>query len=296
VSDALQELQAVLGRRKPAREVAARDFRQPRRMGQERLRALHLALKNHLPALERRLHESVRLRLGLALGTLGEVDAERLFASAREPLCVLRFRCQKAPAWLAWEPAAAVGLVETLLGARGGASVARKLSPTETRVASQVLSEIARGVAGALGLVAGDFALVQAASELGSWREVGAEADAHRLEVRLDVALGQQTSSLSLYLPGLDAAAGDVDAPAPERLPGHLERVELELSARLAGCEITLDQLLALEEGDVIPLEARLDDPTTLCVDDLTLAEARLGSHRGRLAVRIERLKVQGGA
>jgi flagellar motor switch protein FliM len=59
------------------------------------------------------------------------------------------------------------------------------------------------------------------------------------------------------------------------------------------GYEISLDQLLALEEGDVIPLDARLGDPTTLSVEGLTLAHARLGSHRGRLAVRIERLHVE---
>jgi flagellar motor switch protein FliM len=298
VSD-VRAIQAVLGRRTPAQAVAARDFMRPRRMSEKRLDALRRALENLVPALERRLREMAGVRLALALGSLGEADAETVLARASEPPCVLRFRCQKAPAWCAWEPAAAVAVVEailgaTILGAKGGAPAARKLSPTETRIAVQLLTELVRAVAGALGLAASDFALVQARAELGSWREAGAEAESYRLEVPLELSLGEQTSTLRLYLSGV---AGDepASATAPDALPAHLEHVEVELSARLRGCEVSLDQLLALEEGDVIPLEARLGDPTTLSIEGLTLGEARLGKHRGRLAVRIEHLSVRPG-
>jgi len=291
----VREVQAVLGRRKPARDVARRDFAQPRRLGPARLAELALALENLLPALEKKLAESWGLTAGATLAGLGEEDAEALFDGVAEPLCVQRFRCNKLPAWLAWEPDAAVAVVEAILGARGAsaaAASARALSPTETRIANQLLSEIVRAVVGALGLAAADFALVQVASELGSWREAGAEAQSHRLEVRLALDLAGRTSTLRLYLPGIEAGKERALAPLGE-LPAHLERVEVELSACLAGCEISLDQLLALEEGDVIPLEARLGDPTTLSVEGLSVAQARLGSHRGRLAVRIERLSVQ---
>jgi len=293
VSDVVPALEAVLGRRKTAQGVAARDFRQPRRMSEKRLAALHLALKNGLPALEKKLTETTGLRLALALGPLAEADAETILASAGETPCVLRFRCQKAPAWCVWDPAAATGIVEAILGARGATAGARKLSPTEARIAVQLLSEIARSFAGALSLAVSDFALVQARAELGTWREAGAEAEPYRFEVPLEVRLGEGKSTLRLYLAGI---ASDESASREEKLdelPAHLERVEVELSARLRGCELSLDQLLALEEGDVIPLEARLGDPTTLGVEGLTLARARLGSHRGRLAVRIERLCVQ---
>lgn len=295
MSDALQPWQAVLGRKKPARGVAARDFKQPRRFGTARLAELQLGLKNLLPTLERKVSESAGLAAGLELAGLGEADADALFA-ANEPLCVQRFRCQKAPAWLVWTPAAAVEAVEAILGARsapaGAAGAARALSPTEVRIANQLLAEIVRAVTGLLGIAVTDFVMVQVASELGSWREAGADAQAHRFEVRLDLDLGGHTSTLRIYLPGVEGEK-DLAEPALEELPAHLEQVEVELSACLSGCEISLDQLLALEEGDVIPLEARLGDPTTLCVEGLTLARARLGSHRGRLAVRIERLSVQ---
>ena len=296
MSDAVRTIQAVLGRRKPVQGVAARDFAQPRRLSEKRLAALRLALENALPALEKKLAEGSGVRVALTLGTLGEADAEALLARTTEPLCVLRFRCQKALAWCTWDPAAATGVVEAILGARGGAPAARKLSPTETRIAVQFTSEIVRAVAGVLAFSASEFALVQAQAELGSWREAGAQAEPYRFEVPLELRLGELTSTLRLYLPGLPGDEPAAGASVPAALPAHLEQVEVELSARLRGCEISLDQLLALEAGDVIPLDARLGDPTTLSIEGLTLAQGRLGRHRGRLAVRIERLSVQPGA
>jgi len=292
VSPAQDTLLAVLGRAKPARDVAARDFARPKRFGRERTGVIQLALKKLLPALEKRLDEVAGLRVAFELGELGEVDAETIFASPNEPPCVLRFRCQKAPAWLVWDPAAAVGVVETIFGAKSASGAVRKLSPTEVRVATQFLSELVRAVAGALALTTSDFAFVQVPAELGTWREGGPEASAHRLEVQLAMKRGGEASLLRLYLPGVEPGAEAALEALPAALPEHLERVEVELSARLEGCEITLDQLMALEEGDVIPLDARLGDPTRLCVEGLILAQARLGSHRGRLAVRVERLSV----
>jgi flagellar motor switch protein FliM len=275
--------------------VTARDFAQPKRLGPARAAELLLALKNLMPSLERKLHDSAGLRLGCKLAGLAEVDADSIFTTATEPLCVLRWRTQGAPGWLVWESSAAVNAVETLLGAKGGASAARKLSPTETRVVAQFLTEIVRLLAGALGVSVADFAFVQVASELGSWRETSkdvGEPEAHRLAVKLEVAPGTTTSALSLYFPGCNTKGENSLSALPANLPGHLEQVEVELSATLEGCELSLEQLLALETGDVIPLDARLGDPTSLRVEGLALAQARLGSHRGRLAVRIESLNV----
>jgi len=287
-----REIQAVLGRAKPAKGVASRSFAQPRRLGPERARELARKLESLLPQLEKKLGEGTGSSFELALDRLGEVDAETLFAAAAEPLCVLRYRWQKDLAWLVWAPAEAVAVVESIFGARGAKGTARALSPAETKVATQLLVEVVRSVASAFQAAVADFALVQVVSELGSWRD-GEHADPHRLELRLALKRGELATTLALYLPGIDVGDAARAQALPEKLPAHLEQVEVELSARLPGCEISLDQLLALEEGDVIPLDARLGDSTVLCVEGLTLGQARLGSHRGRLAVRIERLSVQ---
>jgi len=293
VNQLARQLEPVLGRKRPALEVAARDFARPRRLAPERAQELALALENRLPALAKELHAGTGLHIEPRLAGLGEADAGTLFDQRAEPLCTLRFRCQGAPGWLLWDSAAAVAVVEAAFGARNPSARARMLSSSEVQVARQLMGEIANALAGPLGVALADPAFVQVKSELGDWREAGAEAEAHRLEVALDIVFDGRDSRLSLFVPGVRLGVERAAVPLPAELPEHLERVEVELSAQLAGCELSLDQLLALEEGDVIPLEARLGDPTFLNVEGLNLARARLGSHRGRLAVRIERLDVQ---
>jgi len=282
----------VLGRARPAQDVAARDFSAPRRMGDARLQALGVALEDALPALERRLQEQTGLQVSLTPGELIEGDADALLAALREPLCVLRFRSAGAPAWLLWESIAAVALVEAQLGSPGKPA-ARRLSTIEARLAAALLAEVARVAGTVAGVATADLALVQAAAELGSWREAGPGADAHRLVVPLKLVLGSQKSKLRVVLAGV---ACDASAPAPAlpaKLPAHLEHVEVELSAELAGCELSLDELLALEPGDVIPVSARPGDPIPLRVEGMALARARLGRHAGRLAVRVEHLELR---
>jgi flagellar motor switch protein FliM len=282
-------------RRKPTgtvqepRSASPRDFRSPRRLSAARVLELSTALENALPALERRLSETLGVRGELALEKLGEVDAGTLLDALAEPLVVLRFKVNGQPAWLVWEPASAVLVLESLLGSRADEAKARKLSAAETKIAATLLGEVARAACAALGFAAADLALVQTVPELGSWKDGGEGKEAHRLAVELALRRGDRAGALTLYLPGISGEGAE--APAlPAALPAHLDAVEVELAARLEGCEIPLDQLLSLEQGDVIPLEARVSDPTRLCVEGLTLAFGRLGTKGGRLAVRIERI------
>ncbi len=73
-------------------------------------------------------------------------------------------------------------------------------------------------------------------------------------------------------------------------LPKHLDNVEVELGIRLAECEISLNQLLALEEGDVIPTSVRNGDPATVLVEGKELATGRLGTHQGHFAILVEQM------
>ncbi|HEX6883022.1 MAG TPA: FliM/FliN family flagellar motor switch protein [Planctomycetota bacterium] len=281
----------VLGRARPAHDVAPRDFGAPRRMGSARLLELGVALEDALPALERKLQELTGLPASLTAGEPSEGDADALIGALREPLCVLRFQSAGAPAWLAWESAAAVGLVEAQLGSPGKPA-ARRLSTIEVRLAAALLGEVARVVGTVAGVATASFALVQSAAELGSWREAGPGADAHRLVVPLKLVLGAEKSKLRVILAGVAWEAPASAPTLPAKLPAHLEHVEVELSAELAGCELTLDELLALEPGDVIPVAARPGDPIPLRVEGLALARARIGRHAGRLAVRVERIEL----
>ena len=131
--------------------------------------------------------------------------------------------------------------------------------------------------------------VAQSREAIGSWQDAGDEADPHRLHVTLEIEGPGGSSRIDAYLPmGLaeKAAAADV----PQELPAHLDAIDVEVSVRIEGCAVQLDQLLELEEGDVIPLNGRIGDPAIFCVEGEPFAKGIFGTRQGRLAIRIEQL------
>jgi len=63
----------------------------------------------------------------------------------------------------------------------------------------------------------------------------------------------------------------------------------LELAADLAETTMTIEQLLNLKVGDIIPTSQPTSGPVLVTVEGLPKFHGRVGQHQGRLAVRIER-------
>jgi flagellar motor switch protein FliM len=79
-------------------------------------------------------------------------------------------------------------------------------------------------------------------------------------------------------------------AGADRRWSGMLSRqlqlAEVELSVPLAATDITVDQLLALKPGDVLPL--LIDDVVDATVDGVPVMKCRYGIRDGQYALRVE--------
>lgn len=269
-----------------AAEVAARDFRRPQRCSPSQRLMLAEALSQPASRIPSEIEESSGVQLSLSIGSISEVSAEGLFEDVEGPVLLLCFRVDGQPGWLRWMASEAAALAETMLGGDASAAEARALTRLEQRLIGTPLVHMVATLAQALGLEATDFAFARSVTDAGSWRDAGENADAYRLAVELDLArAGAEATAAQLYLP---LPFGPEEAPAAaEALPAHLLPVEVEVRCELAQTRISLAQLLQLEEGDVIPTEALIDDPATLFLEDEPLALAHLGTHRGRLAVRI---------
>jgi flagellar motor switch protein FliM len=288
-----EEVQAILDltsedAARPA-EVAPRDFARPLRLSPDELALAQTRLRKTLPVVETKLARTLRTAHALEMTEAGEVNVEGLFADASEPLAVLCFRAAGQPGWLVWQPGPALSAIEIALGAAEAPEVeARPLTSVEQGMLENLLSVIATELAGCLGVGLDDFTVTTAADELGTWRDGGELADPRRLRAQLAFEGPGGSSEMSLYLPGVDPAAptnGDPEATAP--LPRHLEEVRITVAARLGQSDVPLADLLAIEVGDVIPLDAPTGEPLVLYVEDKLSARGVLGSKNGNLAVRV---------
>jgi flagellar motor switch protein FliM len=292
-------LAAVGGDAQPAKEVASRDFRQPRRLSTEAMvrvrRAAEAAVARAQLALSNSLGESRALRLV----TVREVAAEGLLDEPALPLTAVEFEVAGQPGWLLWENLAAVVCIDRVLGgASASGTTERVLSRVERRMLVQFAGAVLRPFCAALGLEPASLSAPAEPAALRTWRDGESGGDNHRLAVELTYEHAEDAqSTFLLYLPGirpgadlqLGPTANDESVPAPlPALPAHLEEVRLELSVLLGEVELALDDLLALEVGDVIPLSTKVGEPLDVTIEGRRRGSAILGRHRGALAVRVQ--------
>jgi flagellar motor switch protein FliM len=281
-----EEMEALVGERTAeAPRVLERDFAQPLRLGATRAHALEKKLVHGIQRVEARLSEELGRPYVASLAGLREVHAEAASAGLTEPLAAVRFSVAGQPGWAVWNCEAAVRAVETLLCGAPGKNLARALSELEATIVLAATEGAVREVANFAELAVDGFRVVTTLPAFGSWQEAGELADPHRLAVDLKLRLGELVTELAIYLPGMTPEA---EAPqAPAELPEHLDLVEVTLSAQLGEVEVPLAELLKLEHGDVISLGAPEGGTLAIMADEVQLARALLGTHEGRLAVRL---------
>jgi flagellar motor switch protein FliM len=272
-------------------QVAARDFARPRRLAPaERDRLIGLLAKQ-AEKLQAVLCAQLRASFPLRLATVEEVPADDALASRPLPWAALQFEVSGQPGWIVWDNPGALAALELLLGnPEPELGDPRPLSSVERGLLESGLSEFAKHLAESLGLSFERLRCVARPEDAGSWRDGGEQGDWQRLLIAFDFEGPGGPSVLRVFVPGVaPSRTRSARGAAPADLPAHLSEVAVDLRARLVS-EVPLDQLLALEVGDVIPMASPGGKSVCLLVEDQETAIATLGRSSNKLAVRIERV------
>jgi flagellar motor switch protein FliM len=287
-------------------DIATRDFSHPRTLSKERLRHLSKTLSARLGSIANSLAGPLRSYHKLQLGEIAEVSAHGLFDGFVKPFIVSGFPCAGRLGWLVWDSASATTACEIVLSgpatptddgedAEPSAEPApeaagKALSRTESCVVSSLLDAIVAQLADALQLDVQRGEIWQEPEELTTLEDLGPDADSRRLLVHLVFEGPGGPSEMRIYLPGVVAEDEDEGAAVSAAAPPHLAGVGVKLSVELGATMVPLRELLQLEVGDVIPLQAHVGQPVEVRVEEQVRALARFGAHRGRMAVVIEQL------
>ncbi|MEM9382252.1 MAG: FliM/FliN family flagellar motor C-terminal domain-containing protein [Planctomycetota bacterium] len=301
--------------------VAPRDFTEPKTLSAERIARICKTLSARLHSIANVLAGPLRGHPTLTLGEVGEVNAHGLFDGFARPFLVHGFQCAGQQGWVLWDPAAARVASDTILsgpkedeptalddevdeeeGDEADADEAPvepaepeigdpMLTRTERRVVSALLDEILRAIADQFGLQVEKGLIWQEPEELTTLEDLGPDADTRRLFIHLGFDDDRGTASdIRIYLPGIAAAEEGEDEEERDAAPSHLAPVDMLVSAILGGTDVPLDELLAVEIGDVIPLDARLGDLVTLEVEETICARGRFGARGCLLSVLVEEI------
>ena len=295
--------------------VVPRDFTEPRTLSADRIARIRKTLSARLQTIANALAGPLRGHPTLTLGEVGEVNAQGLFDGFTRPFLVHGFQCSDQQGWIIWDTAAARIVSDTILsGALGdepeedsddedededGEPVVRPepepgnpvLTRTERRVVSSFLDDILRHIATKFGLDVQKGAIWQETEELTTLEDLGPDADSRRLFIHLGFEDDSgETSDIRIYLPGIAAAEDEdgADDGANDSAPVHLAPIDMVASVLLGGTDVPLAELLEIEVGDVIPLDARLGDRVRLEIEETVCAQGRFGARGGLLCVLVE--------
>lgn len=277
-------------------EVLSRDFREPKRLSPAQLARLARLAARATEEIGSSLRVWLRTEFEVEIESVSEVHAASLIAGLRPPLCLLAFECAGRNGWAIWDPVIATTATEIALGAvEVKEPKARTLTAVERGVLCNMLGRVIALVAKALDVETKNVRYVADELQLDLERVDAREGDPQRvaLHVSLTGALGD--SVLRVYLCGIkpppvghgSAAPAAAEPKHGASAPEHLHDLPVELSAQLGTAEVALADLLRLEAGDVIPLNADATTPIAVYVDGEPCASARFGTHQGRLAIQI---------
>jgi len=284
--------------------VVPRDFTEPRTLSADRIDRIQKTLSARLQSMANLLAGPLRGHPVLAIGEVSEVNAQGLFDDLEDPFLIHGFHTAEQLGWVVWNPEAGRIASDLILSGPDLPPVEAEeegaepedegpldpiLSRTERRVIAGMLDQVVGLILNEFGLDLQPGTIWQEPEELTTLEDLGPDADSRRLLIHLSFEdNGGNASDIRIYIPGIPGDESGSEDSEQAAAPSHLAPVQMSVDAVLGGTFVPLAELLGVEVGDVIPLDARLGDAITLEVEETTCAQGRFGAHEGLLAIQLD--------
>jgi flagellar motor switch protein FliM len=291
------------GERADAKAVAY-NFRRPSRVSKEQIRALHILHEDFAKLATASLSGMLRTMVDLELEAVEQISYSEYQLAIASPTCAFVFNMEplKGGAVLELNTHVASVMIHRLLGGNGF-----EVPPTRD------FTEIERAVVERVGLRA-MVDLQQAWQHVGAFvfRILQLETNPQFIQVTspnevilvatFRIKIGPVAGGLSVGYPYLLLeslmsrlgaqrwSANNTSAASPESrsfVLHELSQSPLVIRAFLGGTRLTVQELLNLKVGQLLPLETKPDDAVRLEINDVPTFVGRPGTHRKHLAVEI---------
>jgi flagellar motor switch protein FliM len=276
------------GEETAAPKVVPFDFRRLDRIPKSQLRAIRLLHDNFVRNLASSLSAYLRTYLAVNLVSVEQLSYAEFLDGLASPTCLvcLGLRPFEGNAVLELNPNLTFPILEFLLGGKGKTSGAltREITEIERHLLEGLLRIILKDLKEAWETITTiDFNVesMETEPQLLQVLDPGEAFVATGIEVRIAGALGMMNLAIpSLFIKMMrskfDHPGGDRRSRSSEaeqaRMLGLIRPARLDLDVRLRGEKFTLDDLLALEPGDLLPF----DFPVAKSLDCLVNGDLKL--------------------
>jgi flagellar motor switch protein FliM len=288
------------GRRRRRRRVREIDFSRPTKFTQEQQRRLERAHDDFCRLAATRLSAELRLAVDLQVIGIDQVTWSSAIADIPEPSisAIVHTSPLDTQLLMALELGLALRLIDRLLGGEGTAKPRPTgLTEIDLALARRIFAALLDQLSVTWQEVAGLTLQLGESLETKAVNLHLAPASEPTLRLSIEVKLGRHSSTISLIVPyrAIEPIAGrlaggqfgdaGLDPTQRATVRTAVSGVEVELRAEAAAIELTLDEVLALEPGSIVPL-----GPTAaaaLYIGDVAMYHVRPGRNGARRAVEV---------
>lgn len=286
------------------------DFHQPDRFSKEHLRTLRMIHENLARRLSLQLSTKLRASVDVKLAYIETgpyANFVQVLSSSPSAMHLISMKPLPGRFLLQYDSRLGDMLVDRLLGGAGLPShnAERELTDLEMDLLSSVTEDVMNAIRDSwLGtielhckleemLTNPYFVQVALPSDTCAWISFEMTLNSHGSALNFCIpssVLKPITPRLSpqAWIAGTGQQSDEEELSIVRRhVRRHLENMDVELTALLPGGELLLSELMALEVGDVIPLQRHISEKIVLTMQEKEKLRGHLGVHRGKLAVEV---------
>lgn len=275
-------------------KVKVYDFRSPQKFTKDHIRTLELIHDNFARIISNYLTAQVRVNVKVRIETVEQIPYEEFIHSVQNPTIMTMFKMPPLTGTIQFEtnPQFSFTIIDILLGGTGE----REVSGREfTDIDKKIMRQVTSGMLANLKLAWEDVLDVEPEVEGIETNPAINQTLAPNEPVALitfSVELGKNTSYINLCIPYLSLEKvldklvmqywfkNDEDDSADEakyKLEVGINPVEVNVSAELGSSQLTVDEFLRLNCGDVIKLNEKCTDSIKVYVEDQECFYAKPG-------------------
>jgi flagellar motor switch protein FliM len=283
------------------RRMRSMDFTRPTKFTADQERRLRRALETFCRTASTRLAAELRMSLELEVISVNQLTWSNAHAQVppRSVACTVDVAPLGTRLLMSAEMNLILHAIEMLLGGSGGIVPRdRRLTDIDMALARHFLER----VLGQMSIVWSDMWQLELSSgaldmhlDTAQTAPVSEPTLAFTIEARMD----KESSTIGLLVPYASIAAvadqlgagddgrAEGDDHATDAVRSAVGRVEMTVRAEVAAIELPIEQVLALQPGDVLKLDTRAADGVTVYADSVPVHRGRPGRSGSRRAVQI---------
>ena len=267
------------------RKVTLYNFRRPDRVSREQMRSLHFMHDRFARNFSSSLSDYLRTITEVNLVSVEQLSYQEFLLSVPDPTCFNAISIKPLEGALALEvnPTLVFPIIDKMLGGPGEPlKVLRTMTDIEQSIFDGVLKLVLEDLREAWrGIVDLDFR-IQARETSPQLIQIVAPNEVVLLVV-FEVKMGPVTGMINLAIPSIilepisnkfdqEMFTGYKKSSSFEEarlLMASLKRCPMEAAAEIHGTSLSMEEMLQLKPGDLIPLTKRFDAELDLCVDGI---------------------------